>query len=116
VSVGGVAAKLTFSGQAPGYLGVSQINTNIPQNPLTGNSVPLIVKSADGTGHPVPLPSLCNKRRGGIGVWNMTARVIDAFKLALCARRGWRVPCSRTFDVGHLSKLRRQSRDPTGSL
>ena len=49
VLVGGVAAQVSFAGQAPGYPGVAQINLTIPQSAPTGSSVSLIVKSADGT-------------------------------------------------------------------
>jgi uncharacterized protein (TIGR03437 family) len=48
VLVGGVAALVTFAGQAPGYPGVNQINITIPANAPTGNAVPLQVISADG--------------------------------------------------------------------
>jgi uncharacterized protein (TIGR03437 family) len=49
VSLGGVPAQVSFAGQASGYPGVMQINITVPQGAPTGNSVPLIVKSADGT-------------------------------------------------------------------
>ncbi len=49
VSVGGVAAKVSFAGQAAGYPGVMQINISIPQTAPTGSSVSLTVTSADGS-------------------------------------------------------------------
>jgi len=49
VSVGGVAAKVSFAGQAAGYPGVMQINITIPPDAPTGSSVSLTVTSADGT-------------------------------------------------------------------
>ena len=49
VSVGGVPATVGFAGQAPGFPGVMQININIPSNAPTGDSVSLVVTSADGT-------------------------------------------------------------------
>jgi uncharacterized protein (TIGR03437 family) len=49
VSLGGVPAQVSFAGQAAGFPGVMQINIMVPPNAPTGNSVPLIVKSADGT-------------------------------------------------------------------
>jgi uncharacterized protein (TIGR03437 family) len=49
VSLGGVPTQVSFAGQASGYPGVMQINITVPPNAPTGNSVPLIVKSADGT-------------------------------------------------------------------
>jgi len=36
-------------GTAPGFPGVLQINITVPQNAPTGNTVSLIVRSADGT-------------------------------------------------------------------
>ncbi len=50
VFVGGVqVAHIDFAGQAPGFPGVEQINFTIPQNAPTGDTVSLIVMSADGT-------------------------------------------------------------------
>jgi uncharacterized protein (TIGR03437 family) len=49
VFIGGISALVSFAGQAPGFPGVSQINVTIPPNAPTGNSVSIVVKSADGT-------------------------------------------------------------------
>ena len=49
VSLGGVSAQISYAGQAPEFPGVMQINITVPQNAPTGNSVPLIVTSADGS-------------------------------------------------------------------
>lgn len=49
VLIGGISASVIFAGQAPGYPGVFQVNITIPQNTPTGNSVPLVVQSADGS-------------------------------------------------------------------
>ncbi len=49
VLVGGVAAQVSFAGQAPGYPGVDQINITIPMNAPTGSAVTLTVASADGS-------------------------------------------------------------------
>ena len=43
VTVGGVAAKVVFSGLAPGYNGLYQVDFQIPLNAPTGDSVPLII-------------------------------------------------------------------------
>lgn len=48
VFIGGIAAPLLFAGQAPGFPGVFQINVTVPQAAPTGNSVSLVVKSANG--------------------------------------------------------------------
>jgi uncharacterized protein (TIGR03437 family) len=49
VLIGGELAPVAFAGQAAGYPGVFQVNIMVPQNAPTGNSISLIVKSADGT-------------------------------------------------------------------
>jgi uncharacterized protein (TIGR03437 family) len=49
VLVGGISAQVNFAGQAPGYPSVDQVNIIIPQNAPTGNSVSLVVQSADGS-------------------------------------------------------------------
>jgi uncharacterized protein (TIGR03437 family) len=49
VTIGGVPAAVAFAGQAPGFPGVFQVNITVPSSAPTGNSVPLVVKSADGT-------------------------------------------------------------------
>lgn len=36
VTIGGVAAPVTFSGLAPGFSGLYQVNVTVPQNALTG--------------------------------------------------------------------------------
>ena len=41
VTVGGVTAKVIFSGLAPGYNGLYQVDFQIPSNAPTGDSVPL---------------------------------------------------------------------------
>ncbi|HKX29505.1 MAG TPA: S8 family serine peptidase [Blastocatellia bacterium] len=43
VTIGGVAATVSFSGLAPGYVGLWQINVLIPANAPTGTAVPLVV-------------------------------------------------------------------------
>jgi uncharacterized protein (TIGR03437 family) len=49
VTVGDMPAQIIFSGQAGGFPGVMQINIFVPNGAPTGNDVPLVVKSADGT-------------------------------------------------------------------
>jgi uncharacterized protein (TIGR03437 family) len=43
VSVGGVNAPVSFSGLAPGFLGLYQVNAQIPSNAQTGSAVPLTI-------------------------------------------------------------------------
>jgi uncharacterized protein (TIGR03437 family) len=49
VFVGGISAHVGFAGQAPEFPTVFQVNVTIPQSAPTGDSVSLVVKSADGS-------------------------------------------------------------------
>ncbi len=44
VTVGGVPATVTFSGLAPGYVGLYQINVQVPDGAPTGPAVPIVLK------------------------------------------------------------------------
>jgi adhesin/invasin len=41
VTIGGSAAAVTFSGLAPGFVGLNQVNAQVPANIAPGNAVPL---------------------------------------------------------------------------
>jgi len=43
VTIGGIRAQAAFSGLAPGFVGLWQLNVKIPDNAPTGNAVPLVV-------------------------------------------------------------------------
>jgi uncharacterized protein (TIGR03437 family) len=43
VTVGGVPATVTFSGLAPGYVGLYQINVDVPAGAPTGPAVPIVL-------------------------------------------------------------------------
>jgi uncharacterized protein (TIGR03437 family) len=43
VTIGGVAAPVSFSGLAPGFFGLYQTNVEVPQNAPVGNAVPLLL-------------------------------------------------------------------------
>ena len=43
VTVGGVPAAVTFSGLAPGYVGLYQINVQVPAGAPTGPDVPIVL-------------------------------------------------------------------------
>jgi uncharacterized protein (TIGR03437 family) len=53
VTIGGVSATVNFSGLAPGFVGLWQINVLIPGNAPTGNTVPLIVSTGGRTSNTV---------------------------------------------------------------
>jgi uncharacterized protein (TIGR03437 family) len=48
VTIGGIPAEVDYYGPS-GYPGVYQVNIVVPKNAPTGNNVPLVVTSADGT-------------------------------------------------------------------
>ena len=48
VTIGTVTATVTFSGLAPGYIGLNQVNVQVPQTAPTGDAVPLSI--SDGFG------------------------------------------------------------------
>jgi len=43
VTIGGVPATVSFSGLAPGFVGLYQVNVEVPQGATTGNEVPLVL-------------------------------------------------------------------------
>jgi uncharacterized protein (TIGR03437 family) len=49
VSIGGISAPVSFSGLAPGFLGLYQINVQVPLTSPTGSAVPLTI-SMGGAG------------------------------------------------------------------
>ncbi|MFN7931063.1 MAG: hypothetical protein U0Y68_24675, partial [Blastocatellia bacterium] len=49
VTLGGVAATVEFSGLAPGFVGLWQLNVRIPANAPTGNAVPLVIRADNRT-------------------------------------------------------------------
>jgi len=42
-AIGGVSAPVLFSGLAPGYIGLYQVNVTVPQSAPTGGAVPLVL-------------------------------------------------------------------------
>ena len=43
VTIGGVAANVQFSGLAPGYVGLYQVNAQVPAGSATGSAVPVVI-------------------------------------------------------------------------
>ena len=48
VRVGGVAAPVVYQGLAPGFVGLYQVDVQIPSNVPTGDAVPLQLGTAEG--------------------------------------------------------------------
>ena len=55
VRVGGLPARVLFSGLAPGFVGLNQINIEIPREAPVGTTVPLTVSVGSATSNPVTL-------------------------------------------------------------
>jgi uncharacterized protein (TIGR03437 family) len=53
VTVGGLDAPVTFSGLAPGYVGLYQVNAQVPAGVTAGPSVPVVVTVAGAPSAPV---------------------------------------------------------------
>ena len=47
VSIGGIPADVTFSGLAPGFVGLYQVNVRVPFSTSTGNAVPVRISLSD---------------------------------------------------------------------
>ncbi len=54
VTVGGMTATVAFAGRAPGFVGLDQINVQVPAG-VTGASVPVVVSSGGRTSNTVTL-------------------------------------------------------------
>ncbi len=59
VTIGGVDAPVSFAGLAPGFVGLYQVNAQVPQNAPSGDSVPVVLNmvSVNG-GTPVASPQV----------------------------------------------------------
>jgi uncharacterized protein (TIGR03437 family) len=49
VMIGGVSATPSFSGLAPGFVGLNQVNVQVPQNAPAGSAVPLSISDGFGS-------------------------------------------------------------------
>ena len=55
VNIGGMVAPVQFSGMAPGYPGVWQINAQVPLSVTPGNAVPLVVNAGGPSSNTVTI-------------------------------------------------------------
>jgi uncharacterized protein (TIGR03437 family) len=56
VTIDGVPAVVEFSGGAPGYVGLNQINVRIPPNTRAGTEIPVVLGIDGGQSNTVTLP------------------------------------------------------------
>lgn len=56
VTIGGAQANVLFSGLAPGYPALYQINVQVPQSAQTGNAVPISLQIGGATSPAVTIP------------------------------------------------------------
>lgn len=55
VTIGGINAPIQFSGLAPGFVGLYQVNAVVPPGVTPGNQVPVILSIAGQTSPPVTI-------------------------------------------------------------
>jgi len=55
VNIGGIPAQVAFSGLAPGFVGLYQVNVQVPSNALTGDTVPAVLNIGGVTSNTVTI-------------------------------------------------------------
>jgi hypothetical protein len=55
VTIGAISAPISFSGLAPGFVGLYQVNAQVPANASTGNAVPAVVSIGGVTSNSVTI-------------------------------------------------------------
>ena len=55
VTIGGVPANVQFSGLAPGYVGLYQVNAQVPAGSATGSAVPVVLSMSGVTSNTVTI-------------------------------------------------------------
>ncbi|MBI2816146.1 MAG: hypothetical protein HYX72_04315 [Acidobacteria bacterium] len=54
-TIGGQAARVLFSGMAPGFVGLWQVNAEVPQSVTPGPAVPLVISAGGNTSNTVTI-------------------------------------------------------------
>ncbi len=56
VTIGGVTANVQFSGLAPGFVGLYQVNAQVPAGSATGPAVPVVISVGGAESNTVTMP------------------------------------------------------------
>ena len=56
VTIGGLQANVTFSGLAPGYVGLYQVNAQVPAGVAVGTAVPVTISMGGQVSNTVTIP------------------------------------------------------------
>jgi uncharacterized protein (TIGR03437 family) len=55
VTIGGLPAQVTYSGLAPGEVGLYQVNVVVPTGVTTGNAVPVVITQGNAVSNTVTI-------------------------------------------------------------
>jgi len=68
VTIGGIPATVVFSGLAPGFVGLYQVNVRVPANVPSGNAVPVVLGIGGASAKPVTLASTGSSTSSAVSV------------------------------------------------
>jgi len=74
VTIGGVPAIVSYSGLAPSFIGLYQINVQVPATVASGNAVPVLVSIGGDTSNAVTIAVVGSQPTGLGGNWAFTAQ------------------------------------------
>jgi uncharacterized protein (TIGR03437 family) len=55
VTIGGLPAFVSFAGLAPGFIGLYQVNVQVPQGVAAGDAVPVVLSIGATASNPVTI-------------------------------------------------------------
>jgi hypothetical protein len=72
VTIGGIPATVVFSGLAPGFVGLYQVNVQVPPNVPAGDALPAVVSIGSASSKTVTLASLGNTASSSVSSTDAT--------------------------------------------